>query len=45
MERNNREFGIRDVSLVLGQLEDSSLAKGTINVLSNIGTGGRAILQ
>lgn len=40
MERDDREFGIRDVSLVLGHLGDSSLVKGTINFLSNIVTGG-----
>lgn len=34
------EFGIRDIYLVLGHLEDSSLVKGTINCLSNIVTGG-----
>lgn len=38
MERDGRGFGIRDISLVRGHLEDSSLVKGTI--LSNIVTGG-----
>ena len=37
MERDNREFGIRDV---LGHLEDSLLVKGIISFLSNVVTGG-----